>query len=34
VATARVEEEENVQFFGADYRTYILNTKRFIPFVF
>lgn len=34
VATAKVEEKENTRFFGPDYRTYMLNTKLFIPFLF
>jgi protein-S-isoprenylcysteine O-methyltransferase Ste14 len=33
-ATARVEERENFQYFGADYAEYMKHTKRFIPFVF
>lgn len=34
VATAKVEEAENVRAFGASYRAYIRHTKMFIPFVF
>ena len=34
VATARVEEAENVRFFGEAYQTYMQQTKMFIPFVF
>ena len=34
VATAKVEEAENVRYFGAAYREYMLHTKMFIPFVF
>jgi protein-S-isoprenylcysteine O-methyltransferase Ste14 len=34
VATAKAEEAEDIRFFGAAYRTYIKQTKRFIPFVF
>jgi protein-S-isoprenylcysteine O-methyltransferase Ste14 len=34
VATARVEEAENVRFFGQAYREYMDQTKRFIPFLF
>ena len=33
VATARVEEMENVQKFGDDYVAYMKKTKMFIPFV-
>lgn len=31
--TARIEESENVAFFGQPYRDYMKTTKRFIPFV-
>jgi len=34
VATAWVEEAENLQKFGADYATYMKKTKMFIPFLF
>ena len=33
VATARVEEMENIQKFGDDYVAYMKKTKMFIPFV-
>jgi protein-S-isoprenylcysteine O-methyltransferase Ste14 len=33
VATSIVEEAENTQKFGADYRAYVKTTKRFIPFL-
>jgi len=33
VATARVEEMENVRKFGDDYVAYIRETKMFIPFI-
>ena len=33
-ATARVEEAENLDRFGASYAAYIRTTKRFIPFLF
>jgi protein-S-isoprenylcysteine O-methyltransferase Ste14 len=33
LATAKVEEDENVRYFGAAYRTYMQHTKMFIPFV-
>jgi len=34
IATAKVEETENLQKFGNGYSTYIKKTKRFIPFLF
>ena len=34
VATAKVEEGENIRFFGAAYRAYVERTKLFVPFVF
>jgi protein-S-isoprenylcysteine O-methyltransferase Ste14 len=34
VATARADEAECIQFFGAAYEAYMKKTKRFIPFVF
>lgn len=33
IATARVEETENIHKFGVDYAAYMKTTKRFIPFV-
>jgi len=33
VATAKVEEKENLQKFGADYSGYMKKTKMFIPFI-
>ncbi|MFC1879354.1 methyltransferase family protein [Chloroflexota bacterium] len=33
IATALVEEYENIQRFGEQYRTYMQETKMFIPFV-
>lgn len=32
--TAKIEEAENVRFFGAAYRNYMKQTKMFIPFLF
>ena len=32
--TARVEERENLRRFGEEYRAYMRETKRFIPFLF
>jgi protein-S-isoprenylcysteine O-methyltransferase Ste14 len=32
--TARVEERENIRYFGAAYEEYIKRTKRFVPLVF
>ena len=34
VATARIEESENLQKFGTEYANYVKTTKMFIPFVF
>lgn len=34
VATARIEEAENLRFFGETYREYTKRTKMFIPFLF
>jgi len=34
VATARIEEEENIRFFGTSYEAYMTKTRMFIPFVF
>jgi len=34
VATAKVEERENIERFGEEYRTYMTRTRRFIPFLF
>jgi protein-S-isoprenylcysteine O-methyltransferase Ste14 len=34
VVTARVEEAEDIRFFGSAYETYKQRTKMFIPFVF
>jgi protein-S-isoprenylcysteine O-methyltransferase Ste14 len=31
--TARIEENEMITKFGVDYRSYMKETKRFIPFV-
>lgn len=33
ITAARVEENENIQFFGVSYREYMKRTKMFIPFV-
>jgi protein-S-isoprenylcysteine O-methyltransferase Ste14 len=32
--TARIEEEENLRFFGPAYREYMQGTKMFIPYIF
>ena len=34
VATARIEERENMNKFGDDYAAYMKTTKRFIPILF
>ena len=33
-ATARIEERENIEYFGADYEVYMRQSKMFIPWVF
>ncbi|MFC1915087.1 methyltransferase family protein [Chloroflexota bacterium] len=33
IATARVEEKENLQRFGDEYASYMKSTKRFLPFL-
>jgi len=33
IFTAKVEEKENIKFFGSNYEDYMKNTKMFIPFV-
>jgi protein-S-isoprenylcysteine O-methyltransferase Ste14 len=33
-ATARVEERENIRYFGAEYAEYMQRSKIFIPFIF
>jgi protein-S-isoprenylcysteine O-methyltransferase Ste14 len=32
--TAKVEEDENIRFFGAEYERYIERTKMFVPLIF
>jgi protein-S-isoprenylcysteine O-methyltransferase Ste14 len=34
IATAKADESECIQFFGAEYQAYIKHTKQFIPFLF
>jgi len=34
LATVKVEEEENIRYFGPAYQAYIRETKMFIPFFF
>lgn len=34
VATARIEEAENLRFFGQAYQDYLQQTKMFIPYLF
>ena len=34
LATAKIEEVENIRYFGAAYRDYMQHSKMFIPFVF
>jgi len=33
VFTAKIEEKENIKFFGSDYEDYMKKTKMFIPFI-
>jgi protein-S-isoprenylcysteine O-methyltransferase Ste14 len=33
-ATARIEGQQNLQKFGANYREHMKQTRRFIPFIF
>jgi protein-S-isoprenylcysteine O-methyltransferase Ste14 len=33
VATAKMEERENLRYFGAEYREYMQRTKLFVPFI-
>lgn len=33
VATAKVEERENIERFGEEYRAYMTHTRRFVPFL-
>jgi len=33
IATARMEESENIKFFGSEYVDYMKRTRMFIPFV-
>ncbi len=34
IAAAKVEERENVRFFGAAYKEYMLHTKMLVPWLF
>ena len=34
VATARIEEVENIKYFGDEYSEYLKRTKMFVLFVF
>jgi protein-S-isoprenylcysteine O-methyltransferase Ste14 len=33
-ATARVEEQENIDYFGEEYAAYMRRSKMFVPFIF
>ena len=33
VFTAKIEEKENINFFGSDYEDYMKRTKMFVPFI-
>jgi protein-S-isoprenylcysteine O-methyltransferase Ste14 len=32
--TAKIEEKENIKFFGSAYEDYMDRTKMFVPFIF
>jgi protein-S-isoprenylcysteine O-methyltransferase Ste14 len=34
ITTAKVEEKENISFFGNSYSEYMKETKMFIPYIF
>jgi len=34
IFTSKIEEKENLEFFGLDYKKYIEETKMFVPFLF
>lgn len=34
IATAHVEESENIRYFGSEYAEYMKRTKMFVPFLF
>jgi protein-S-isoprenylcysteine O-methyltransferase Ste14 len=34
IATAQIDEQECIRFFGNEYQEYMQKTKRFIPFLF
>ena len=34
IATAKIEEGENIHYFGEEYREYMQRTKLFVPFIF
>ncbi len=34
LVTAKMEEVENIQFFGEKYREYMKQTRMFVPFIF
>jgi len=34
VVTAKIEEKENIHFFGSEYEDYIKRTRMFVPYVF
>jgi len=33
VLTAKIEEKENINFFGSDYKSYMKRTKMFVPLI-
>ena len=34
IMTAKIEEAEDIRFFGAEYQSYMKQTKMFVPFLF
>jgi len=34
ITSAKVEEQENIRFFGSKYKNYMQRTKMFIPYIF
>jgi protein-S-isoprenylcysteine O-methyltransferase Ste14 len=34
VLTAKIEEKENIKFFGSEYEDYMKKTKMYIPYIF
>jgi protein-S-isoprenylcysteine O-methyltransferase Ste14 len=34
ILTAKIEEVENIAYFGEEYRAYMQKTRMFIPYIF